>query len=163
MYPSMKAEIAARDGDLRLCLLLGIAAWFLFLDHVPHNAVSLLPNDDALRDPYQDLTFVHPDSVLAQYLRGGRVHAASAAPSPIFPFRSNLSQRRAIDIALSSSISVIEGPPGTGKTETILNLLSTILAAGVGTVGVVSFTNAAVENVRDKLFNAGFGYIVADL
>src|SRR4030081_4123839 len=42
MYPSMDAEIAARDGDLRLCLLLGIAAWFLFLDHVPHNAVSLL-------------------------------------------------------------------------------------------------------------------------
>ncbi|WP_309142349.1 OpgC domain-containing protein [Bradyrhizobium sp. sGM-13] len=38
----MKAELAARDRDLRLCLLLGIAAWFLFLDHVPHNAVSLL-------------------------------------------------------------------------------------------------------------------------
>ena len=38
----MKTELAARDGDLRLCLLLGIAAWFLFLDHVPHNAVSLL-------------------------------------------------------------------------------------------------------------------------
>jgi hypothetical protein len=42
MYPSMKAELAARDGDLRLCLLLGVAAWFLFLDHVPHNLVSLL-------------------------------------------------------------------------------------------------------------------------
>ena len=42
MYPSMKTELAARDGDLRLCLLLGIAAWFLFLDHVPHNVVSLL-------------------------------------------------------------------------------------------------------------------------
>src|SRR5215510_5475773 len=42
MYPSMKTELAARDGDLRLCLLLGIAAWFLFLDHVPHNAVGLL-------------------------------------------------------------------------------------------------------------------------
>jgi hypothetical protein len=38
----MKAELAARDGDLRLHLLLGLAAWFLFLDHVPHNAVSLL-------------------------------------------------------------------------------------------------------------------------
>jgi hypothetical protein len=38
----MKAEIAAREGDLRLSLLLGIAAWFLFLDHVPHNAVSAL-------------------------------------------------------------------------------------------------------------------------
>ena len=42
MYPSMKAELAARDGDLRLSLLLGIAAWFLFLDHIPHNAVSSL-------------------------------------------------------------------------------------------------------------------------
>lgn len=42
MYPSMKAELAVRDGDLRTCLLLGVAAWFLFLDHVPHNAVSLL-------------------------------------------------------------------------------------------------------------------------
>src|SRR5947207_14168833 len=42
MYPSLKAEIAARDGDHRLSLLLGIAAWFLFLDHIPHNAVSAL-------------------------------------------------------------------------------------------------------------------------
>ncbi|MBR1152736.1 OpgC domain-containing protein [Bradyrhizobium sp. JYMT SZCCT0428] len=42
MFPSMKAEIAARDGDPRLSLLLGIAAWFLFLDHIPHNAVSML-------------------------------------------------------------------------------------------------------------------------
>src|ERR1700716_3029942 len=42
MYPSKKADIAAREGDLRLSLLLGIAAWFLFLDHIPHNAVSSL-------------------------------------------------------------------------------------------------------------------------
>jgi hypothetical protein len=42
MYLSMKAELASRDGDLRLCLLLGIAAWFLFLVHIPHNAVGLL-------------------------------------------------------------------------------------------------------------------------
>src|ERR1700712_2976229 len=42
MYPSMKVAIAARDGDPRLSLLFGIAVWFLFLDHVPHNAVSAL-------------------------------------------------------------------------------------------------------------------------
>src|SRR6201990_3105572 len=42
MNPSIKTEIAIRDGDLRIALLLGIAAWFLFLDHIPHNAVSLL-------------------------------------------------------------------------------------------------------------------------
>ena len=38
----MNAGISARDGDPRISLLLGIANWFLFLDHIPHNAVSLL-------------------------------------------------------------------------------------------------------------------------
>lgn len=42
MDSSLKADLAARDGDPRLYLLLGIATWFLFVDHVPHNAVSLL-------------------------------------------------------------------------------------------------------------------------
>ncbi len=42
MDSTTKTEIAARDGDLRIALLLGIANWFLFLDHIPHNAVSAL-------------------------------------------------------------------------------------------------------------------------
>jgi hypothetical protein len=42
MYPSIDREIASRDGDPRSSLLFGFAAWFLFLDHVPHNAVSAL-------------------------------------------------------------------------------------------------------------------------
>ena len=42
MHSPMKAENTVRDGDLRPSLLLGIAAWFLFLDHIPHNAVSAL-------------------------------------------------------------------------------------------------------------------------
>jgi hypothetical protein len=42
MHSSLRAEFAARDGDLRLSFLLGLAAWFLFLDHIPHNVVGLL-------------------------------------------------------------------------------------------------------------------------
>jgi hypothetical protein len=42
MNPTTNAEIAARNGDLRIALLLGVANWFLFLDHIPHNAVSAL-------------------------------------------------------------------------------------------------------------------------
>jgi hypothetical protein len=42
MNSPVKAEIATRDGDLRILLLLGVANWFLFLDHIPHNAVSSL-------------------------------------------------------------------------------------------------------------------------
>ena len=42
MNPTTHAEIAARNSDLRIALLLGIANWFLFLDHIPHNAVNAL-------------------------------------------------------------------------------------------------------------------------
>ena len=65
--------------------------------------------------------------------------------------------------ALTSTISVIEGPLGTGKTETILNLIANIIAVRHETVGIVSFGNAAVDNVRDKLDELGFGQVLASL
>ncbi|MCP1850429.1 MULTISPECIES: OpgC domain-containing protein [unclassified Bradyrhizobium] len=42
MTSTTNAEIAKADGDLRIALLLGIANWFLFLDHIPHNVVGAL-------------------------------------------------------------------------------------------------------------------------
>ncbi|WP_189022528.1 AAA domain-containing protein [Paenibacillus albidus] len=37
-----------------------------------------------------------------------------------------LSQKIALDQAFRSKISIIEGPPGTGKTQTILNILANL-------------------------------------
>jgi hypothetical protein len=68
-----------------------------------------------------------------------------------------------VEHGLTCSVSVIEGPPGTGKTETILNLIANIVAVEHRTVGVVSFGNAAVDNVRDKLDELGFGQVIANL
>src|SRR6202012_206006 len=42
MYLSEKKILAARSLDLRVDLLRGIANWFLFLDHIPHNVVNLI-------------------------------------------------------------------------------------------------------------------------
>jgi hypothetical protein len=37
---NIKANLAINDHDLRLNLFLGIANWFLFLDHIPNNVVN---------------------------------------------------------------------------------------------------------------------------
>jgi hypothetical protein len=37
---NVKANIALNDHDIRLNLFLGIANWFLFLDHIPNNVVN---------------------------------------------------------------------------------------------------------------------------
>ncbi|WP_406631360.1 AAA domain-containing protein [Amycolatopsis sp. WGS_07] len=125
--------------------------------------VSRLSSDDPLRTPYDRLAFVHPESVLASYLTGAPIATRPPDAAPIFPFRCNLSQRKAVENGLTRSVSVIEGPPGTGKTETILNLIANITAVQHKTVGIVSFGNAAVDNVRDKLGELGFGHILGNL
>jgi hypothetical protein len=38
----IKAALAANGRDIRLDLFLGIANWFIFLDHMPHNTVNLI-------------------------------------------------------------------------------------------------------------------------
>ncbi|MGY2190650.1 AAA domain-containing protein [Pseudomonas pergaminensis] len=80
----------------------------------------------------------------------------------IYPFGLNESQLQAVERAFSAQVSVIEGPPGTGKTQTILNILANILLRGQ-TVAVLSNNNAAVENVYEKLEKHGLGHLVAKL
>jgi hypothetical protein len=126
------------------------------------SVVARLPPDDDLRRVYGCLDFVHPESALARYLSAAPLQAREPLSPLVFPFRRNLSQWRAVERAVASPFSVIEGPSGTGKTETILNLVATVVSAGA-TVGVVSLNNAAVDNVREKLDEAGFGHLVAAL
>lgn len=80
----------------------------------------------------------------------------------IYPFSHNLSQMKAICNGMSNSISVIQGPPGTGKTQTILNLISNILIQGK-TVAIISNNNRAVYNVYEKMEEAGYGFLCANL
>lgn len=80
----------------------------------------------------------------------------------IFPFGINESQLQAVERAFTSQISLIEGPPGTGKTQTILNIVANILLRGKN-VAVVSNNNSAVANVCEKLGKSGLAYLVAEL
>ena len=80
----------------------------------------------------------------------------------IFPFGSNASQTEAVKNALTNQISVIEGPPGTGKTQTILNIVANLIVRGK-TVEIVSNNNSATENVYEKLCKYGCGFLVSPL
>ncbi len=108
------------------------------------------------------LKYVHPDSVLSGYLRGKPVRGRKiASEDVIFPFHFNLSQKKALENALTSSISVIEGPPGTGKTQTILNIIANLITVQGKSVAVVSNNNEAVKNVAEKMRKSGYGFLLA--
>lgn len=80
----------------------------------------------------------------------------------IYPFGINETQMEAVKNAFLSQISIIEGPPGTGKTQTILNIIANIIVNGK-TCAVVSNNNSAVENVYEKLEKKGLDFLIAKL
>ena len=62
----------------------------------------------------------------------------------------NRSQREAAIAALSESFTVITGPPGTGKSQVVINLIASMEAAG-RRVLFASKNNRAVDVVREKI------------
>jgi superfamily I DNA and/or RNA helicase len=114
----------------------------------------------ALFDQYKKITKISENSVLSTYLSGKSIKKHTYNNTTIFPFGFNLSQKKAVNTALENSISVIEGPPGTGKTQTILNIIGNAVCRGK-TVAVVSGNNSATANVQEKLEKNGYVFITA--
>ena len=128
---------------------------------------AALGNDDEtdnksnyLKNQYSKLAALNEDSILSNYLGSGEVTRTDDEITAFFPFGINLSQRQATLNALSSSVSIIEGPPGTGKTQTILNIIANALINDK-TVAVVSNNNSATANVYEKLEKSGLSFIAA--
>ena len=101
-------------------------------------------------------------SALSSYLDGVNPSRDISNETLIYPFGCNESQKLAVETALRNSISIVEGPPGTGKTQTILNVIANLLVQNK-TVAIVSNNNSAVFNVREKLIKYGYGMLVASL
>ena len=80
----------------------------------------------------------------------------------IFPFGNNISQYRATSNVFKYSVSIIEGPPGTGKTQTILNIIANALIRG-HKVAITSNNNSATSNVQEKLHEYGVDFVSAFL
>lgn len=116
-----------------------------------------------IKNKFEKMSFIGDNTVLSKYLNSTQPAQKAKDNNPvIFPFGCNLSQVKAVTDAVNNSISVIEGPPGTGKTQTILNIIANVVIRG-GSVAVVSNNNSATDNVFEKLEKYGFSYIAAQL
>ena len=72
------------------------------------------------------------------------------------------SQRHAIDTVLAGQSLVIHGPPGTGKSQTIANLIAALVAHG-RKVLFVAEKRAAIDAVLSRLKGVELGDMVLDI
>lgn len=114
-----------------------------------------------LSTSFKYLKDIESSHALYAYLRGhSQLH--SDREMLLFPFGLNLSQAQAITNAFISQISIIEGPPGTGKTQSILSIIANAIYRGKS-VAVLSNNNAAIANVYEKLKAYGLDLLCAFL
>ena len=77
---------------------------------------------------------------------------------PVFPL--DASQENVLHKVRQGSSLVVEGPPGTGKSQLIANLVSDYIARGKRVL-VVSQKRAALDVVFERMEKAGFGSFLA--
>lgn len=119
-------------------------------------------NKSLLSKAYNKIDMVAKESALSHYLCASQPHENNINSPILSPFGLNASQFQAIYNALESQVSIIEGPPGTGKTQSILNIIANIIFFGKN-VAVVSNNNAATDNVFMKLEKYGLTHLCAKL
>ncbi len=81
----------------------------------------------------------------------------------LFVLDADSSQQRVIHSFLwCPAHGVIKGPPGTGKSQTIANLIAALVGSGQRVLFVAE-KRAALEVVQKRLSHAGLGHLVLDL
>lgn len=93
---------------------------------------------------------IEPADRLAWLERSGAADPREIAEDPMFPLPANSEQSQIVHRLGRDSGVVVEGPPGTGKTHTIANLMSSLLARGQRVL-VTSEKSQALRVLRDKL------------
>lgn len=75
---------------------------------------------------------------------------------------ADAAQRAAVDAVAAGSHLLLNGPPGTGKTQTIVDLVATLAARG-RRVLLISPKRAALDDVRTRLGEHGLDELVLDV
>ena len=103
-----------------------------------------------------------PDGAGLQFAEEHHVEEGPGARIPLV-YDADSSQHSAlVDVLSLKKNLVIEGPPGTGKSQTITNLIAASLAEGKKVLFVAEKL-AALEVVKSRLLRAGLGPFVLEL
>lgn len=125
-----------------------------------HPIVRALAGDSGALRPPRDVNArrLPPE----EELQGGGLDSLLPVKEQFTVLPADHSQLRAIELARRGVHLVVHGPPGTGKSQTIANIISTFLADGKRVL-FVSEKTAALDVVKRRLEDHELGSFCLDL
>jgi ATP-dependent RNA/DNA helicase IGHMBP2 len=126
----------------------------------PDSPRATFDRGDAAIARFRGLARTDERLALRDVLLGRRPPALQAMPEPPLapvPFDAQLNQpqRDAVAAALAApDIALIHGPPGTGKTRTLVEVIGQMVARGQRVLATAA-SNTAVDNLAERLIAAG--------
>jgi hypothetical protein len=113
-----------------------------------------------LRDDWKRMSEISPVFKHLAYTANTTYTGNPSVPAPrlepLLPIAADDSQRNAIQMALDGQSFRLEGPPGTGKSQTITNLLASCIAHNLKVLFVAE-KQTALNAVKDRLDKTGLG------
>ncbi|MET3876950.1 AAA domain-containing protein [Chitinophaga sp. OAE865] len=135
----------ASDGKLGIDLL--------FDDNSYDEMQNALKQADALQDKAQE-------GRLIQVLTGQKKPAFHPDITPYVNPSLNASQQSAVNKILSAGdLAIVHGPPGTGKTTTLVQAVKALVKQDGQQILVVAPSNAAVDLLSEKLSDEGLNVL----
>ncbi|QJD98070.1 AAA family ATPase [Mucilaginibacter robiniae] len=97
---------------------------------------------------------------LIQILTGDKAPAFSIINQPARPNNLNASQHAAVEkIITAQDLAIVHGPPGTGKTTTLVQAIKALIEQGEKQVLVTAPSNTAVDLLSEKLSGEGLNVL----
>ncbi|MFN8357485.1 MAG: AAA domain-containing protein [Spirosomataceae bacterium] len=115
---------------------------------------------DEMQDALKKASELGEKSTLIQLLTGAKSPTFQTLTTSYPATKLNQSQARAVDKILSANeLAIVHGPPGTGKTTTLIQAIKALIKQQNQRILVVAPSNTAVDLLSDKLSEEGLNVL----
>ena len=159
---SVKRAVSRMDGwEVNSNVALGFFSFTKFVMYNDLNPEAWAENVDLTKNELIQAIF-NPAKNDQEAFREEDIDSRLEYRSMYQVLDADSSQIAAIQDVKAGRNLVVEGPPGTGKSQTIVNLIAELLAEGKSVL-FVSEKMAALDVVKDRLTAVGLGKFVLEL
>ena len=125
--------------------------------------IDLLFDDnsyDEMNDALKTASDLHDKSPFIQVLTGQKSPTFKQSTNHYLGKNLNESQSKAVDkILLANELAIVHGPPGTGKTTTLIQAIKALIKQENQKILVVAPSNTAVDLLSEKLSEEGLNVL----